>query len=557
MTNRRPLTDRELEELAEVSDSDEYVSESEDHFSEVSENENSDDDNESVTSTVNDPYVLSKNKNIEWKLKPFQRHGRTTAANVIRNSPGPTRYACNRITDIKSAFDVIFTNTVETEIIKMTNIEGRQVFKEKWCDLDSNIFQAYVGLLLLAGVYRSNGESTKSLWDKETGRSIFRATMSLETFCMISRVVRFDEKSTRQERRRNDKLAAVRNIWEKWIEVLPKLYYPNENVTVDEQLVAFRGRFPFKQYIPSKPAKYGIKIWTLCDSDTSYVLKAQIYTGKEQGAAPERNQGMRVVADLTSELRGHNITCDNFFTSYDLGQLLLRRKLTMLGTIRKNKPELPQQMTNKEVHSSSFYFTEDTTVVNYVPRKYKNVVLMSTLHHDNKVSDRQDHKPEMILDYNATKGAVDTLDKCVNTYSAKRKTNRWPMIVFYNILDVSAYNAYVLWKAINPNWHKNKLTRRRLFLENLGKELIKQHIAARTHLPRTEESKQIVKKIQEEEAEPGPSRVQTTEIPRKRARCKFCPSSNDNKTNITCKVCNKHICKVHVIYLCPNCNKSL
>jgi hypothetical protein len=90
---------------------------------------------------------------------------------------------------------------------------------------------------------------------------------------------------------------------------------------VEEQLVAFRGRCPFKQYIPSKRAKYGIKIWTLCDSNTSYVLKAQIYTGKEQGAAPEKNQGMRVVSDLTSELRGHNVTCNNLFTSYNLGQL--------------------------------------------------------------------------------------------------------------------------------------------------------------------------------------------------------------------------------------------
>jgi hypothetical protein len=90
---------------------------------------------------------------------------------------------------------------------------------------------------------------------------------------------------------------------------------------VGEQLVAFRGRCPFKQYIPSKRAKYGIKIWTICDSNTSYVLKAQIYTGKEQGAAPEKNQGMRVVSDLTSELRGHNVTCNNLFMSYNLRQL--------------------------------------------------------------------------------------------------------------------------------------------------------------------------------------------------------------------------------------------
>lgn len=69
----------------------------------------------------------------------------------------------------------------------------------------------------------------------------------------------------------------------------------------------------------------------------------------------------------------------------------------MLGTIRKNKPELPEEMPNKEVHSSSFYFTEDTTVVNYIPKKNKNVILMSTLHHDKEVSNRPDKKPQMII----------------------------------------------------------------------------------------------------------------------------------------------------------------
>jgi hypothetical protein len=33
--------------------------------------------------------------------------------------------------------------------------------------------------------------------------------MSLKTFCMISTVIRFDNKITRQERRRADKIAAV------------------------------------------------------------------------------------------------------------------------------------------------------------------------------------------------------------------------------------------------------------------------------------------------------------------------------------------------------------
>lgn len=70
---------------------------------------------------------------------------------------------------------------------------------------------------------------------------------------------------------------------------------------------------------------------------------------------------------------------------------------------------------------------------------------MSTLHNYKEISARDDKKPTIIMDYNETKEAVDTLDQLVATYSCKRKTNRWPVIIFYNILDISAYNA-----SINP-----------------------------------------------------------------------------------------------------------
>lgn len=499
-------------------------------------------------------FISSKDGNINWKLEPYAQTHRHSSSNVIKTSQGPTRYATSQIKCIKSSFQAIFYSTIENKIIQATNIEGRRIYGDDWKEFDNITFQAYIGLLLLAGVYKSNGEATKSLWNKETGRAIFRATMSLEKFTTISRVIRFDDKANRIERRRTDKLAAVREIWDKWVEVVQKLYYPGENVTVDEQLVAFRGRCPFKQYIPSKPAKYGVKIWTLCDSKSSYVLKSQVYTGKEQGEKPEKNQGMRVVFDLTNELKGHNITCDNFFSSYKLAHTLLKRKLTMLGTVRKNKPELPKPLNNKEIFESKFYFTKDVTIVNYIPKRNKNVILMSTMHNIKEISNRPDKKPQMILDYNATKGAVDTLDQLVGTYTVRRKTNRWPMIIFYNMLDISAYNAYVLWHSINPNWNRNKLTGRRIFLEELGKLLITPYIINRQYKPRTVESCNIFERMKSAIPNSETFRGDTKLV--KRARCKFCPSNNDNKTNMLCFNCKKHICKYHVIHCCPTCHKN-
>jgi len=59
-------------------------------------------------------------------------------------------------------------------------------------------------------------------------------------------------------------------------------YTPGKNITVDEGLVKFNGRLSFKQYIPMKPDKFGIKVWLLADADTYYVPHFQVYLGKNR-----------------------------------------------------------------------------------------------------------------------------------------------------------------------------------------------------------------------------------------------------------------------------------
>jgi len=45
-----------------------------------------------------------------------------------------------------------------------------------------------------------------------------------------------------------------------------KFYNPSEHLAVDEVIVKFKGRVLFKQYIPKKRKRCGIKMFKLCDS---------------------------------------------------------------------------------------------------------------------------------------------------------------------------------------------------------------------------------------------------------------------------------------------------
>lgn len=95
--------------------------------------------------------------------------------------------------------------------------------------IDETDLHAYIGLLILAGVNRSRGEAAVSLWDAESGREIFRAAMPLKLFHTYSRLLRFDDRESRPARCATDKLAAITEVWDKWVERLPVLY--NQGLT--------------------------------------------------------------------------------------------------------------------------------------------------------------------------------------------------------------------------------------------------------------------------------------------------------------------------------------
>ena len=218
-------------------------------------------------------------------------------------------------------------------IVHYTNLHGKQYNDaqfllglnfEAWTRTDHVKIRAFFGLLFLCGVLRASGEPIKSLSNEEEvfQRSIFPATMSRNRFLQILRFLRFDDKATLAIRLETDKLAAVSEVSNMINIRLNEVYNPSESLTVDEQLVRFFGRCPFRMYMPAKPAKYGIKFWVLCDSAHGYCLKFQVYSGRAIGAAPERHQGQRVVFELTEHLDGgYNITVDNFLQVSNLRNL--------------------------------------------------------------------------------------------------------------------------------------------------------------------------------------------------------------------------------------------
>ncbi|XP_063931144.1 piggyBac transposable element-derived protein 4-like [Zophobas morio] len=350
--------------------------------------------------------------------------------------------------------------------------------------------QALLGLLYLAGVLKSSRLNVEELRNSNgTGVEIFRLTTSQSRFRFLLQHLRFDDMTTREVRKKLDKLAPIREIFDNFVTNCKTAYTPFEYVTIDEKLEAFRGRCAFKQYIPNKPNKYGIKIFALVDAKTFYTSNLEVYAGKQpDGPFAVNNSPNAAVQRLCQPIKGtgRNVTLDNWFTSIDLLDTLYKNfNLTLLGTIRKNKKELPIEFSRpfkRPALTSMFGFRENATLVSYMSKKNKNVLLVSSMHHDDCI-DRNTNKPDMIMDYNATKGGVDSVDKLCAAYDCARNTRRWPMVVFYSLLNIAGINSLIIY-SMNNNIDSIK---RREFSKRLSFHLIESHMRRRAMqgIPRT------------------------------------------------------------------------
>lgn len=187
--------------------------------------------------------------------------------------------------------------------------------------------------------------------------------------------------------------------------------------------------------MPQKPAKYGLKFYGLCDSKTFLTSNFEVYCGKQRlGPYDVSNKFYDIVQRLSQEIKrsNRNITMDNYYTSVPLADDLIKKGLTIIGTLKANKKEIPPQFitASREVGSCLYRFQYDKMLAFIQTKRNKCVLLLSTMH-DFKGIDEKTGKQLINIDYKTTKGGVDTVDKMCAAYSTARQTRRWPLRIFF------------------------------------------------------------------------------------------------------------------------------
>ena len=142
-------------------------------------------------------------------------------------------------------------------------------------------------------------------------------------------------------------------------------------------------------------------------------------------------------------------------------------KLTLVGTIMSNRREIRSQFKSargREVESTKGLYDHSNGIllISYIPKRNHNVLMMTFFHSNVSITDCHS-KPTVIMDYNKHKGGVDTLDENCKEFNCLRKTNRWPMVIHYNLINVATNNAFIAMRGVEKSSKKTDFLKRLSF----------------------------------------------------------------------------------------------
>ena len=151
--------------------------------------------------------------------------------------------------------------------------------------------------------------------------------------------------------------------------------------------------------------------------------------------------------------------------------------------MRAHRREIPSQkkIGKREVlYLSTFLFTApeaNIMLLSYKVKKLKLVYIFpsslksTTINKDKK-------KAQAILDYNANKKGVDTADEMLRTYSTKVASRSWPLVTFFNLLNITALITFIIYANISIS-----ICTRHTFIIKLGKSLCSAEKSRRQKTP--------------------------------------------------------------------------
>ncbi|RXN17129.1 piggyBac transposable element-derived 4-like protein [Labeo rohita] len=369
-----------------------------------------------------------------WTSDPFSPPDMdfdNTTTGVQGSLTNPSEAECFRLFMNEQLAEQVVeeTNRYAHQLKESATIPGKLA---KWSKTTVNEIYTFLAAVILMGLVRKR--SLKDYWstDPIIQTSFFSNLFSLDRFQLLLRALHFANNATANFR---DPLNKIRSVFTSLMAAFGQMFIPHRDLYIDESLLLWKGRLRFRQYIPSKRKRFGIKLFMLCDGLTGYVLNVIVYTGSSTDITHTPGLGVSgsVVLTLLKPYlgRGHTLYVDNWYTSPSLLHNLLRAKTEACGTVRANRKGMPHFRNKMSSGEADFKSCEEMLAVKWHDKR--DVHMLTTVHSaEMSPSGMIDHitgdekiKPQCVLDYNKKMGAVDKVDMMDSFVGCTRKTLKW------------------------------------------------------------------------------------------------------------------------------------
>lgn len=418
---------------------------------------------------------------------------------------------CSEVSPL-SFFEYFFDHELMSRIVAETNLYHETIEKNEnpnvrkhqkpWKDVNVDEMYSFFALCMLMGAVKKG--RIKDYWstDHLIATPIFGEIMSRDRFLAIMKALHFNDNENQPD---GDRLYKIRPVVSNLNRKFQSCINPYQNLCIDESVMPWKGRLVFKQYLPKKRHRFGVKLFIICDCETGMVLGFIIYIGAETEIETWKDLGISgsvVMTLMNSYLdKGHNLYVDNWYTGVKLFEELHKRKTGACGTVKSNRSGLPKFKSLRKndaeyLHTGNLLATKwkDKRDVHMLTSIQKDGMCSTgKLHHETKEAIK---KPLSVIAYNANMGSVDKSDMQLSFAECIRKTIKWYKKFFFHLLDLSVLNSSILHqmktkekkslgqfrneivRGIIQKYCKDLGTRRRVTLGPHPKRLIDRHFPA-------------------------------------------------------------------------------
>ena len=319
--------------------------------------------NDNFSSSSDDeevPHVMSNNHQQDWHFVDVEQDILPAPVPEFLGFDGmnPELHVPENSEDISFFVSTFITDNLLSKVADWTNTKAEQQFQlylaenselprilENWRPTTIAELKKYLGLTFLMALNKKPEMEMYWSQDELYFSSFFSQpeALSRDRFLALTHFLRFADYDQIEDE--SDSYKKIEPFLNEVQKICKNARLPSKDISVNEKLMLYKGRLYFRQYIPKKRSRYGIKIYACCESQSGYLWNFVLHTSSENhknfgNDVPNTehfSHSERVVIELVKDIldQSYHIYADNWFSSLKLVSFLSEHNTMYTGTLRE------------------------------------------------------------------------------------------------------------------------------------------------------------------------------------------------------------------------------